>query len=118
MSVSVTIDGNKELHDACRVFPDGSPSYDLAVAAAQDWMNRGYYMGSKITIAPQNLDYLVDAFLHMLELGYEEINANPVYEKGWTKEDATKYYYKLKEIADYLINNNLEEKIFFSPFNE
>ena len=35
-SFSVTIDGNKQLHDACRVFPDGSPSYDLALAAAQD----------------------------------------------------------------------------------
>ena len=24
LSFSVTIDGNKELHDSCRVFPDGS----------------------------------------------------------------------------------------------
>ena len=40
MSLSVTIDGNKELHDSCRVFPDGSPSYDIAVAAAKDWMDR------------------------------------------------------------------------------
>ena len=42
ISFSVTIDGNKELHDSCRVFPDGAPSYDLAVAAAKDWMDRGY----------------------------------------------------------------------------
>lgn len=36
LSFSVTIDGNKELHDSCRVFPDGSPSYDIAVDAASD----------------------------------------------------------------------------------
>lgn len=34
LSFSVTIDGNKELHDSCRVFPDGGPSYDIAVDAA------------------------------------------------------------------------------------
>ena len=50
ISFSVTLDGNKELHDACRVFPDGRGSYDLAEYATQDWMNRGYYMGRKITI--------------------------------------------------------------------
>ncbi len=84
ISFSVTIDGNKELHDSCRVFPDGSPSYDLAVAAAKDWMSRGYQMGSKITIAPGNVTFFYDAIKHMIELGYTEINANCVYEaKDW-----------------------------------
>ena len=56
LSFSVTVDGTQELHDACRVFPDGKPSYYLAHGAAIDWMNRGYYMGSKITIAPGNVE--------------------------------------------------------------
>lgn len=118
MSVSVTIDGNKELHDACRIFPDGRPSYDLAVAAAKDWMDRGGYMGSKITIAPGNLEYMNDAILHMIELGYEEINANCVYEEGWTIEHARIFYQKLKEIADYFIDHDYVENIFLSLFME
>ena len=116
LSVSVTIDGNKELHDACRVFPDGRPSYDLAVAAAKDWMDRGGYMGSKITIAPANIQYMNDAILHMIDLGYEEINANTVYEKGWTIEHAKTFYWKLKEIADYFVENNLVNDIYLSLF--
>lgn len=60
LSFSVTIDGNKELHDSCRVFPDGGPSYDIAVDAASDWMKRGNHMGSKITIAPGNISFLYD----------------------------------------------------------
>lgn len=116
LSVSVTIDGNKELHDACRVFPDGRPSYDLAVAAAKDWMDRGGYMGSKITIAPANIQYMNDAILHMIDLGYEEINANTVYEEGWTIEHAKTFYWKLKEIADYFIENNLVDDIYLSLF--
>lgn len=118
MSFSVTIDGNKELHDACRVFPDGSPSYDLAIAAANDWMEKGYEMGSKITIAPDNLSKLYEAITHMVDLGYDEINANCVYEKGWTLEHATEFYYKLKQIADYWIDNNIVETHYLSLFEE
>lgn len=118
LSISVTIDGNKELHDACRVFADGRGSYDLAVAAAKDWMDRGGYMGSKITIAPGNLVYMNDAIKHMVDLGYHEINANTVYEKGWTIDHARMFYVKLKEIADYFIDNDLVEDYYLSLFPE
>jgi sulfatase maturation enzyme AslB (radical SAM superfamily) len=53
LSLSITVDGHKELHDACRVFPDGSGSYDIAIAAVHhfaDVFNGS--MGSKVTFAP------------------------------------------------------------------
>ena len=118
LSISVTIDGNKELHDACRIFPDGRPSYDLAVAAAKDWMDRGGYMGSKITIAPGNIEFMDKAILHMLDLGYDEIHANCVYEKGWTIEHAKMFYKKLKYIADYFLENNLVQIVDLALFTE
>ena len=118
ISFSITIDGNKELHDACRIFPDGKPSYDLAVAGAQDWINRGNYMGSKITIAPENLQYLYDAILHMIELGYDEINANVVYENVWKHEDAIDYYKELIRIADYFIDNDLVDDYYLALFSD
>ena len=123
ISLNVTIDGNKELHDSCRVFPDGRPSYDLAVAAAKDWMdNKKGYMGSKITIAPQNVQYVFEALKHMIELGYEEVNANCVFEEGWELPHATELYNQMKQFADYLIDNDLNniycsflEENFFKP---
>lgn len=118
LSFSITIDGDKELHDSCRVFPNGAPSYDIAIAGAKDWMARGNYMGSKITIAPGNIDYVSNAVKHMVELGYTDINANCVYEKGWTQEHATKLYYQLKTCADYLLDNNLENDIYVSILAE
>lgn len=118
LSFSVTIDGNKELHDSCRVFHDGSPSYDIAIDAALDWMKRGYDMGSKLTIAPGNINHLYNAIIHMINLNYDEIHANCVYEEGWTLEHATKFYYELKQIADYLMENNLESEIELSLFEE
>lgn len=118
ISLSVTIDGNKELHDSCRVFPDGRPSYDLAVAAAVDWMSRGYEMGSKITIAPENVSFLYDALVHMIDLGYTEINANCVYEDVWSPACATTMYAELKRVSDYLLEHGLENDIYISLFEE
>lgn len=118
MSFSVTLDGDKELHDACRIKPDGSGSYDDASAAAIDWMKRGYYMGSKITIAPGNLKYLNSAIMHMVELGYKDINANVVYEKGWTIDHAKEYYQQLKTLADYWVEHDMVEDTYLALFEE
>ena len=118
LSFSITIDGNKELHDACRIFPDGRPSYDLAVAGAKDWVARGNYMGSKITIAPENLEYLYDAILHMVELEYTEINANVVYENVWKPEHAPAFYKQLIKIADYFIDNDLVDDYYLALFSD
>lgn len=117
ISFSITIDGNKKLHDSCRIFPDGKPSYDLAIAAAKDWIDKGGYMGSKITIAPNNLTFLYDAIVHMIDLGYYDINANCVYEKGWELYHAKEFYSQLIKIGDYLLKNNcIENNIYCSLF--
>lgn len=118
MAFSITIDGNRQLHDSCRIFPDGSPSYDLAVAGAKDWIAKGNYMGSKITIAPENLTYVYDAIVHMVDLGYTDINANVVYEKGWTKKHAAAFYQQLKKVADYWIDHDLFLTHYLALFND
>lgn len=120
VSFSVTIDGNKELHDSCRIFPDGKGSYDMAIEAAKDWINRGNYMGSKLTIAPGNVTFLYDAVKHMIELGYREINANCVYEEGWTLVHASLFYEEMKRIADYILDLgfDMERDFFLSLFQE
>ena len=114
LSFSITIDGDKELHDKCRVFPDGSPSYDIAIAGAKDWMNKGYYMGSKITIAPANVTYVGRALKHMIELGYDDINCNCVYEEGWNVELSQEIFRQLKDAIDYLYDNKIEDDIYIS----
>lgn len=117
ISLNITIDGNKELHDSCRVFPDGvTGSYDYAIAAAKDWTSKGNYLGSKLTIAPENLKYLYSAIVHMISLGYNSIFANTIFEKGWNKEHATEFYYQLKNISDYMIDNDLYKDIYCSLF--
>lgn len=82
LSLSITLDGHKKLHDACRVFPDGSGSFDIALDACHDLMERGFDLGSKVTIAPGNITEVAEALKFMVKEGYTEINANCVYEEG------------------------------------
>lgn len=118
LSFSVSVDGNKQLHDACRVFPDGRGSYEAAIRAVEHFTQvLGGKMGSKMTIAPQNVAYVFEALKNLLGLGYREINLNCVYEEGWTIEHARTLYGQLKQCADYLIENNLRDA-YVSMFEE
>lgn len=114
-TINITIDGPKELHDSCRKDFEGNGSFDQAIAAFKDWVNRGNVATTKITIAPENLPYLNKILDFFAELGCTEIYANPIFEREWTIEDAQLYYKQLKLIADKLL---LYENIEFSPFGE
>ena len=109
LSFTISIDGNKTLHDACRVFPDGTGSYDLAIKAAKHY--RKYYdaiLSSKMTLSPDNINFVFPALVNLWENDYNFIYCNCIYEKGWTIEHAKILYYELKKVADYLLDNHLE----------
>lgn len=124
LSFTVSIDGDKKLHDSCRVFPDGSGSYDVAMAAAKHYAKH-YLNGkveslnSKMTISPENLPHLTRAVKSLIDIGYKVINLNCTYEAEWNEYDAKLFYNSLKEIGDYLIETNkcFTTKIaLFDPF--
>ncbi len=116
LSFSVTVDGTKELHDACRVFPDGRPSYDLAHDAAQDWMARGHYMGSKITMAPENIKFFSECLKQMIYDGYYDINANEVFEDVWKPEDATEVWKQCKDFSDWIRKSKYDQEDYAISF--
>lgn len=119
LSFGITIDGHKELHDLCRVFPDGSGSYDIAMAAVHHYHD--VYEGalsSKITLSPENISLASKAVIHLIEEGYTDINGNCVYEKGWNYSHATIFYNELKILANYLLANNLTDTHRISFFKE
>lgn len=118
LSLSVSIDGNKVLHDACRVDLHGNGTYDRAIAAVRHykshWKN---FMGSKVTLSPDNVQYTSDAIISMIEEGYDSINFNVVNEEGWTIEHAKIYYRELKKLADYLLEHDTLDKITINALN-
>lgn len=108
LSMSITIDGNQMLHDSCRLFPDGRPSFHLAQKAYLDLLDKGLTDSTKMTIAPSNLPYLSEALKELSS--YERVRkipANPVYEHEWTCEEAAMYYSQLKDFAAWSIENQI-----------
>lgn len=116
LSLNITVDGNQELHDTCRLFHDGSPSYHIAHKAALDWKKRSGEESSKITFAPANISFLSEAIIDFMKDGFTSIFANCVFEEGWTNEHATIYYKELKKLANYLLDNNLVNDYYISLF--
>ncbi|MBR0470773.1 MAG: radical SAM peptide maturase, CXXX-repeat target family [Clostridia bacterium] len=118
VSIAITIDGNKELHDSCRVFPDGRGSYDLAAAAFKDAKERFNYHGTKMTLAKANIKYLYKACRDMIEtFDLTELWANCVYEDEWDAKDASLFYAELKKMADWFVESGQYEKTYFELFN-
>lgn len=118
VSIAITVDGNKKLHDMCRVFPDGSGSYDLAMDALMSELHKGKGPSSKITLSPDNLKYFGDSIIDFINHGLIHIWFNGIYEHTWTTEEGSFLYKELKRIIDWIFDNNLQDVIDLQPLSE
>lgn len=115
---NISIDGDKELHDACRIDLVGNGTYDRAIAAVEQYCNElGGQIGSKMTIAPGNVDKVGKAVNAMVKSGYRHINLNCSYEAGWSNELAKELYWQLHHLTDYLFDNHMEDEVTLSIFS-
>lgn len=118
ISFNISIDGNKELHDACRIQPNGEGSYDVDIIALNHY-NKHYTpeRNSKMTLAPENMKYLFDSVVNFIDNGMMTINLNCVFEEGWNQKTALLEYNELKKVADYILEKDLEN-LYIAIFNE
>lgn len=117
ISVGITLDGTKEKHDLQRVFPDGSGSYDIIKKNLKLWL-KDFPGSTKVTFASDDLIYLKDSIIELWNLGITDVAANVVYEDVWKKNDDLIFENQLKELADYIIENDLYDKYTCTLFNE
>lgn len=117
VSFAISLDGPKEIHDLCRVYPDGRGNFDDAYAAFHHFC-KTYYMNTntKVTISPENLDKLDTIIDFFVKEGLKNIHGNVVFEAEWTEEHGKIFYQKLKRMADYILS--LDEKVDISFFIE
>jgi uncharacterized protein len=118
VSLAITIDGDKTLHDACRVDIAGQGTYDRVSKAIKDLVAKGRLKSTKVTIAPGNVAYVKDAILHLFDLGLTDIHANCVFEEGWEKKHARELYRQMVALADVMIEKKLYETKYVSLFSE
>lgn len=117
--MAISVDGCRELHDACRLDLAGNGTYDRAMAGVrhyvEHWKGR---MGSKMTLCPENIGYCAEAVRNLVENGYTHINMNCVYEEGWTPEHGRTLYEQCKKIAEYFSENELYDRVYVSLLDE
>lgn len=117
LSITITIDGNKELHDSCRRFPDGSPSYDIVAKSMKRHVKMAHESTTKLTLAPANIKYTFEAIKNLYEeFHLDGVFANCVFEEGWEYSDATILYEQLKLLADWMLDNDIEKDFYCTLF--
>lgn len=125
LSFSISLDGIKELHDKCRLFPNGEGSYDIAEKAVKHYQQHYGEISTKMTLSPDNIQYTCDAICNLHKLGFDYVPANCIFEQGWELKHAQIFYKELKKIADIFYENDwygdfatsLFEEIMFKPFD-
>ncbi|MCQ4763498.1 radical SAM protein [Cloacibacillus evryensis] len=118
-SVGFSIDGTKEIHDACRVDTEGKGSYDRAVAG-WEWAKKHLCpkrMGVKGTYTHETIRQYAAGLINLIELGFTDIACNVVFEEQWTLEDATVIAEQMFRVVDYLFENGLEDKVHIFQIN-
>ena len=107
LSVTISIDGTKEKHDAQRVFPDGGGSYDDVVKNIPLWLRQFPNANTKATVSHEDLPYLKDSIIHLWELGIKNIAINTINEDVWKLGDDVLFEDQLLQLADYIIEQGL-----------
>ncbi len=118
VSLSISIDGNKELHDSCRKFPDGTGSYDVVEKAFKHYLGCSSQKSTKVTISPENIEHLFSACKHLFEMGLTFIPANCVFENVWELKHAQILYEQLLLLAGYLLEENRYSYLLCTFFDE
>lgn len=119
VSFGITLDGPKEIHDACRIYHNGHGNFDDAYAAMKHYKeNFDNLPTTKVTIAKENLrdiNRIVDFFINE---GLTTINGNCTFEAEWDYDDANIFYQELKKMADTILALNNDELFvsLFSPY--
>ena len=120
LDLGISIDGTKECHDLNRVDIHGNGTYDSIVKNLEFIKKHisSQHLSVKATFNHDTIKYYKDSIIHLIELGFENIVANTVYEEYWDEDDFENIYFQLKDVANYLLDNNLEDIVYIQQINK
>ncbi len=118
VSVGVTIDGTKEKHDLQRVYADGSGSYEDVLEQVLIWQKQFPGATTKVTLGHDDLPLLAASVKHLWSLGMKDVPANVVFEDVWAEGDDLVLEQQLRDLADYVIDNQKWNEVSCSFFTD
>lgn len=108
LSVTITIDGTKRLHDTNRGYKGTEKgSYDDVIKNIPNYLKQIPVAATKVTISTSNIDFIKESVLHLFSIGIHEVNINCVFEDVWKEEDDRKFELQLMALADEIIDKEL-----------
>ncbi|GHV48572.1 hypothetical protein FACS1894181_04670 [Bacteroidia bacterium] len=118
LSISISIDGTRSKHDSNRVYKNGKGSYDAVIKNVKLWITQFPDAGTKVTVSSDDLPYLKEGVLHLLDLGIKNLSVRTVFENVWKDGDDAVYEQQLTDLADHIIDNKLYDKFDLYLFDE
>ena len=110
LSISISVDGNKEKHDLQRIQVNGEGSYDLVISNVKLWQKQFPNASTKATFSHDDLPLLKDSIIDLWKKGIKIVSANVVFEDVWEDGDPELFEKQLNELADYIIENKMWEE--------
>ena len=104
--VLCSIDGNKQTHDAHRVHPDGSGSWDEAISGLKrimSWMKEPPTV--RWTVAKDGISSIVPATRDFWDMGIINIAHEFVYEVDWEDDEITAMEIEFEKLIPDIIRN-------------
>lgn len=105
LNISISIDGNKVKQDLNRIFPNGKGSYDIVSKNVKLWVRQFDNIATKMVISSEDLPYVCDSGIHLLQLGIKKLDMNLVVEDVWKEGDDEILEEQLIRFADLVIEN-------------
>lgn len=107
LSIGLSIDGNKVKHDLQRIKKDGTGTYDDVVKNVPLWLKQFPGAATKATFSRDDIPYLKDSIISLWDIGLKLVPANVVFDDVWQEGDDILFENQLKELADYILENEL-----------
>lgn len=116
LNISISIDGNKQKNDTNRIFPNGKGSFDAIIKNVNLWLKQFPNALTRITISSDDIPYITESVIFLLSLGLTRFDISVIVEDVWKEGDDLLLENQLILLADYILENNLSEKIYLSAF--
>jgi len=105
LSIGITIDGTKRLHDLNRVYKNSEKgSYDDVLKNIPLWLSQFPGGATKVTISSDNIQYITESVIHLFNIGIHDVNINCVFEDVWKEGDDLLLETQLLQLADTIID--------------
>ncbi|MEK3759008.1 radical SAM protein [Paenibacillus sp. FSL P4-0338] len=108
---SISIDGDKKVHDQTRLFSNGTGSYDAIINKVNMTLEKRKNIRARVTFGAQTVSHLFESIKHLIELGFLVIVCIPDYfDKSWDEKHIDAYLDQLGLLKEYYLRNRLDEK--------